>query len=230
MKTLLVLASSSLLAIAAGCSRNHPTSTAPNSQPPASQPSSSAPARASVSAAPTTPLATPTVANLFPEPWRPEPVDDHLGGAMVLKRTSLDGKYDLVILEKGNQAFPAFARHGRWEEVHDKPAQGKLLTLRVKFEDGAEKEIEWDELAYGTADEHAVLWSYPAGAAANADPANSTGGDKLLMQDLMKHRALLLEVEPGVTTQFALTGLGTEMAKIRPLHTDEVLSASQAAQ
>lgn len=147
---------------------------------------------------------------------------------MVLKRTSLDGKYDLVILEKGTQAFPEFAKHSRWESVYDKPAKGQLMTLRVKFEDGQERQVEWDELAYGTEDAHAVLWSYPAGVASAETKENGTGGDKLLMQELMKHRTMLLEVEPGVTAQFDLSGLGNEMAKIRPLHTEEVLSASQA--
>lgn len=226
MKTLVVLVSAGFLLIAAGCSKNHPASASSNPQSAAPSPLS---APATVASAPTTPLPTPRVANLFPEAWRPEPVDDHLGGAMVLKRASLDGKYDLVIFEKGSQAFPAFARHGRWDEVHDKPAKGRLLTLRVKFEDGTEKPVEWDELASGTADERAVLWSYPANADAKAG-ADSIGGDKLLMQDMMKHRTMLLEVEPGVTTQFELTGLGSEMAKIRPLHTDAVLSASETVQ
>ena len=149
---------------------------------------------------------------------------------MVLKRTSLDGKYDLVILEKGTQSFPEFAKHGRWESVYDKPAKGTLMNLRLKFEDGQERQVEWDELAYGTEDAHAVLWSYPAGATSAAAGDDAVGGDKLLLQELMKHRTMLLEVAPGVTTQFDLSGLGSEMAKIRPLHTEEVLSANQDAQ
>ncbi len=175
----------------------------------------------------------PTVAKLFPEPWRPEPVDDHLGGAMVLKRTSVDGKYDLIIFEKGLQAFPGFAKHGRWEEVYYRAAKGKLLTLRVKFEDGLEKQVEWDELAYGTEEAHAVLWSYPvnaispAGAISASGQNEPIGGDKLLIKDMTQHRAMLLEVEPGVAAQFELSGLGNELLKIRPMHTDAVLSASQ---
>ncbi|HUL32354.1 MAG TPA: hypothetical protein VL128_00610 [Candidatus Eisenbacteria bacterium] len=236
MKTIALLGPTAILVALAGCSGNHPTATSA----PAALPAASQPARAPSAEPPVqlTPVALPSFAAqpTFAESWRPEPVDDHLGGAIVLKRASLDGKYDLVILRKGAQAFVAFAGHGRWDAVHQQPAHGKLMYLRVKFEDGLEKRAEWDELAAGSADLHAVLWSYPAdpvaelGPAANSAKNEVVGGDQFLMQDMMKHRAMILEIEPGVTTQFDLTGLEKEMGMIRPFNSEPILSASQTQQ
>jgi hypothetical protein len=58
---------------------------------------------------------------------------------------------------------------------------------------------------------------------------DSVGGDKLLIQDMMKHRTMLLEVEPGITTQFDMTGLAREMEKVRTPKTQPVLEARQTA-
>jgi len=40
---------------------------------------------------------------------------------------------------------------------------------------------------------------------------------------------MLLEVEPGITTQFDMTGLKHEMEKVRTPKTQPVLEASQTA-
>ena len=146
-----------------------------------------------------------------------------MGGAMVLKRISSDGKYDLVILEKGAQYFVSFTKHGQWESVHELAAKGKLMNLRLEFEDGQVRHAEWDELGAGTEKLHGVLWSYPA-------KADSVGGDQLLMQEMMKHKAMLVEIEPGITAQFSLIGLESETSRIRLSAPAPVLTASQSVQ
>ena len=109
------------------------------------------------------------------------------------------------------------------------------MYLRVKFEDGQEKRVVWDELGFATENLYSVLWSYPAKADAPIGPVlegptgDSVGGDQLLIQDMMKHKAMLLEVEPGVTTQFDMTGLAHEMEKIRSPKARPVLEAMQSA-
>jgi hypothetical protein len=156
-----------------------------------------------------------------PRAWRSENVKDGFGNAVALNGTSLDGKFDLVILQKATYAFLSFVRHDRWKSVHDQPAKGKLMYLRIKFEDGQEKRIEWDELGFATENLYSVLWSYPVKANAPIGPVlegstgNSVGGDELLLQDMMKHKTMLLEVAPGVTTQFDITGLAREIEKVR---------------
>ena len=218
MNKILLLGFTSALLVLAGCSGNHPATASASARPVAQSPAT--PPSVSVAPEPTTPLPALEATQPLPQPWRPQVVDDHMGGAMVLKRNSSDGKYDLVILEKGAQSFVSFTRHGRWESVHDQAAKGKLMNLRLEFEDGQPKHVEWDELGAGTENLHAVLWEYPS----NSD---AVGGDQLLMQDMMKHKAMLVEIEPGVTTQFNLTGLANEMAKIRLTKLEPVLSASQ---
>jgi hypothetical protein len=46
---------------------------------------------------------------------------------------------------------------------------------------------------------------------------------------MMKHKTMLLEVEPGVTTQFDMTGLAHEMEKVRTPKKQLVLEARQTA-
>ena len=60
--------------------------------------------------------------------------------------------------------------------------------------------------------------------------AGRFGGDQLLVQDMMKHTAMLLEVEPGITTQFDMTGLAHEIEKVRTPKRRPILEASQAAE
>lgn len=203
------------------------------SQNPAVAPSSVAAANTSPVADITAALPLPSVEQAPSPGWHSVNVTDHLGEAVTLKATSRDGKFDLVILQKGSHFFVSFVRHGRWESVHNSPAKGKLMYLRAKFEDGVEKRIEWDELGFATANLYSVLWSYPAktdapiGPALEGSNADSVGGDELLVQDMMKHKTMLLEVEPGVTTQFDMTGLQSEMGKSRTPLTQPVLAANQ---
>jgi hypothetical protein len=178
-------------------------------------------------------LPIPLVERANQQAWRAENVKETIGNAVALKSVSLDGKFDLVILEKGTSSFLSFVRHAHWEAVRQQPAKGKLMYLRVKFEDGQEKRIEWDELGFATENLYSVLWSYPAEGDAPIGPAqsgpagNSVGGDQLLVQEMMKHKTMLLEVEPGVTTQFDLTGLAHELEKARNSKTQPILEARQ---
>jgi hypothetical protein len=194
-----------------------PTSSAPISEPSAALP-------------------VPSVGQANRQSWHSENVKDHLGDAVALKGTSLDGKFDLVVLQKGRYSFLSFVRHGRWESVSNQPAKGKLMYLRARFEDGQEKRIEWDELGFATENLYSVLWSYPVKTEAAigpvvGDPAgDSVGGDQLFIQDMMKHKTMLLEVEPGVTTQFDMTGLAREMEKVLAPKSQPVLEATQTAE
>src|SRR5215470_9086732 len=84
----------------------------------------------SVSAANTSPvsditaaLPVPSVAQAPRPGWHSVNVSDHLGEAVTLKATSRDGKFDLVILQKGSHFFVSFVRHGRWESVHNSAAK-----------------------------------------------------------------------------------------------------------
>lgn len=178
-------------------------------------------------------LPVPSVGSATQQSWRSENVTDHLGNAVALKGTSLDGKFDLVILQRGTYSFLSFVRHSRWKAVHDQPAKGKLMYLRAKFEDGEEKHIEWDELGFATENLCSVLWSYPANTNAPIGPVpegatgDSVGGDQLLIEDMMKHKTMLLEVEPGVTTQFDMAGLAHEMKKVRTPKAQPMLEARQ---
>jgi hypothetical protein len=110
------------------------------------------------------------------------------------------------------------------------------MYLRAKFEDGQGKRIEWDELGFATENLYRVLWSYPVRTDAPIGPVlvgptgDSVGGDQQLIQDMMKHKTMLLEVEPGVTTQFDMTGLAHEIEKVRTAKTQPVLDARQTAE
>lgn len=181
-------------------------------------------------------LPVPSVGQANKQAWHSENVKDRLGDAIALKGTSLDGKFDLVVVQKGRHSFLSFVTHGRWESVSNQPAKGKLMYLRVRFEDGQEKRIEWDELGFATQNLYSVLWSYPAKTDAAIGPVlggptgDSVGGDQLFIQDMMKHKTMLLEVEPGVTTQFDMTGLAHEMEKGRAPKSLPVLEVMQTAE
>ena len=234
MKKRFLLVSTGALLTLLGCSGNSektisktPLSVVHASAPPTSTSPVAEPAAA---------LPVPAVVSATQQTWRSEKVSDHLGGAVALKSTSLDGKFDLVILQRGTYSFLSFARHTRWEAVHNQPAKGKLMYLRAKFEDGEEKRIEWDELGFATENLCSVLWSYPAktnapiGPVPEAATGDSVGGDQLLIEDMMNHKAMLLEVEPGVTTQFDMTGLAHEMKKVRTPKAQPVLEATQTVE
>jgi hypothetical protein len=165
------------------------------------------------------------------EVWHSENVKDVLGNAVALKHTSLDGKFDLVIVVKGTHSFVSLVKHAQWKTVQG-PARGKLMKLRAKFEDGQEICIEWDELGSGTRSEYSVLWSYTAMRDSPVGPAvnkvnESIGGDELLIQEMSKHTAIVLEVQPGITTQFDIAGLAPEIEKARSAKIEPVLAATQ---
>ena len=234
MKKVLLLVSTSILFPILGCSGN--SQKAASQSAPAVVHASVAPAGTSLVVDPAAALPVPSVGKANQQAWRSENVKDPLGKTVALKRTSLDGKFDLVILQKGTHSFLSFVRHSRWESVYNQPAKGKLMYLRAKFEDGQEKRIEWDQLGFATENLCSVLWSYPARTDAPIGPVlvgptgDSVGGDQQLIQDMMKHKTMLLEVEPGVTTQFDVTGLAHEIEKVRTTKTQPVLEARQASE
>ena len=234
MKKVFLLMLTGLLFTILGCSGN-PQKAVSKSAPTVVQ-ASAAPASTSPAVESAAALPVPSVGHMNQQAWHSENVSDRLGNAVALRRTSLDGKFDLVILQEGTNSFLSFVRHERWESVRHQPAKGKLMYLRVKFEDGQEQRIEWDELGFGTENLYSVLWSYPAKADAPIGPVlegskgDSVGGDQLLIQDMMKHKTMLLEVAPGVTTQFDITGLAHEIEKVRTPKAQPVLEASQIAE
>jgi hypothetical protein len=234
MKKVFLLVSTGVLFTILGCSGNSQKGVSKSA--PTAVRTSAAPASSSPVVEPAAALPIPSVEHMNPPAWRSENVKDRLGNAAVLSRTSLDGKFDLVILQEGTNSFLSFVRHERWESVRHQPAKGKLMYLRVKFEDGQEQRIEWDELGFGTENLYSVLWSYPAKTDVSIGPAQesakgaSVGGDQLLIQDMMKHKTMLLEVAPGVTTQFDMTGLAREIEKLSTPKTQPVLEAGQIAE
>jgi hypothetical protein len=235
MKKVFLLVSTGILFTILGCSGNWQKAVSKSA--PAVVQASAAPASTSpVVEDPAGALPVPSVGRANHQAWRSESVKDRLGNAVALKRTSLDGKYDLVILQKGTYSFLSLVRHGRWESVYNQAAKGKLMYLRVKFEDGQEKRIEWDELGFATENLYSVLWSYPVKAEASIGPVpggagrDSVGGDQLLIQEMTKHKTMLLEVEPGVTTQFDMTGLAHEIEKARAAKSQSVLEARQTVE
>jgi hypothetical protein len=234
MKKVFLLVSTGVLFTILGCSGN--SQKAVSKSAPTVVRASAAPASTSPIGEPAAALPIPSVEHMNQQAWHSENVKDRLGNAVALSRTSSDGKFDLVILQKGTNSFLSFVRHAHWESVLHQPAKGKLMYLRVKFEDGQEKRIEWDELGFGTDNLYSVLWSYPAKTDAPIGPVlqgsagDSVGGDQLLVQDMMMHKAMLLEVAPGVTTQFDIAGLAHEIEKARTPKTQPVLEAGQVAE
>ena len=228
MKNVILLGSAGILFLV-GCSGNS-RKTASSTSAPVLSPATANATPAPAPAPQGVPLPVPSVASSNSQIWHLEKVKDRFSEGVELKTTSLDGKYDLVILQEGRQAFLSFARHGHWESAHNRPGKGKLMFLRARFEDGEEKHIEWDELGFGTENLFAMLWSYPApqdafGPAVPGSKDDSFGGDRLLIQELLKHKTVLLEVAPVVTAQFDLTGLVREMEKARSPKTEPILEA-----
>ena len=164
--------------------------------------------------------------------WHSENVKDRFGNAVALKQTSLDGQFDLVIVLRGTHAFLSFAKHGQWESVYPRAAKGKLMNLRLRFEDGQERCVVWDELGFGTNNVYSVVWSFPVTTQFSVGPvvgsnSDSVGGDEQLIQELMKHTAMLLEVAPGATTQFDIAGLARDTLKARASKAEPPLAARQ---
>ena len=210
MKKVLWLVSTGILFTTLGCSKDTQKTTF--STTPTVVQASSAPVTTSE---PTTAIPVPSVEKPNQQAWRSENIKDQLGDAVVLKGVSSDGKFDLVILQRGTHSFISFVKHDHWKQAHEQPSKAKLIYLRAKFEDGQEKHIEWDELGFDTDNLYSVLWSYPAKTEAQADghAGDSVGGDQLLIQDMLNHRAMILEIKPGVTAQFDLSGFAQQMQK-----------------
>jgi hypothetical protein len=120
--------------------------------------------------------------------------------------------------------------------AHTSRQNGRLMYLHVRFEDGQEKRIEWDELGFGTENLCSVLWLYPVkknapiGPVLEGSTGDSVGGDLLLIQDMMKHKTMLLEVAQGVIAQLDAAGLAGEIEKVRTPKTQPVLEAGQVAE
>lgn len=234
MKKVILLLCTGILSTILGCSGNSQKTMSKSA--PAVVQASVAPASTFPVAEPATVLPVPSVGQANRQAWRSENVKDHLGNAVALKSTSLDGKFDLIIVQRGTHSFLSFVKHARWESVYNQPSKGKLMFLRVKFENGQEERIEWDQLGFATEHLYSVLWSYPVKTDAPIGPvlegatADSVGGDQLLIQDMMKHKTMLLEVEPGSTTQFDITGLAHEMENVRTPKTQPVLEAMQTVE
>ena len=234
MKKAFLLVSTGVLLTISGCSGKSQRTVL--SSTPAVVQASATPANTTPVIAPASALSVPSVGKVNPQGWRSENVRDHLGNAVVIKATSLDGKFDLVILQRGKYSFVSFVRHERWKAVHEHPGQGKFMSLRVKFEDGQEKRVEWDEVGFATENLCSALWLYPAKTDAPIGPVqqgateDSVGGDQLLVEDMMQHKTMLLEVEPGVTAQFDMTGLALSMQKARAPKAEPVMEATQTAE
>jgi hypothetical protein len=234
MKKVFLLVSTGILFTSLGCSGESQRSVLKST--PAVVQASAAPVKTSPVTEPAAALPVPSVGNANQQAWRAENVRDQLGNFVALKETSTDGKFDLVILQRGKYSFLSFARHERWESAHNQLGKGKLMYLRIKFEDGPEKRIEWDELGFATENLCSVLWSYPAksdapmGLAQEGSTGDSVGGDQLLIREMIQHKAMLLEVEPGVTAQFDMTGLAQEMEKARAAKRRAVIEAKQTAE
>jgi hypothetical protein len=233
MSKLSILLSAGILLTILGCSSDSQKTTWKNT--PSAVQTSAAPVTVSPSVEPgAAQLPVPSVGNVNQPSWHSENVKEPIGNVVTLKVTSTDGKFDLVILQEGTHSFLSFVRHAHSKDVHNQPAKGKLMYLRAKFDDGQEKQIEWDELGFATENLYSVLWSYPVkadapiGPAPNGSGSDSVGGDQLLIQEMMKHKAMLLEVEPGVTAQFDITGLAQAMEKVHIRQTQPVLEARQS--
>ena len=234
MKKVFLLVSTGIVFTTSGCSGNS-QKTVLRSTPAVVQ-ASAPPTNTSPVVEPAAALPVPSVGRVNQQAWRSENVKDHLGNAVALKGTSLDGKFDLIIVQRGTHSFLSFVKHARWDSVHNQPAKGKLMFLRVKFEDGQEKRIEWDQLGFATENLYSVLWSYPvkantpAGPVAEGAQGESVGGDQLLVEDMIKHKTMFLEVEPGVTAQFDMTGLADKMGKVRAVKAQPALEARQTGE
>jgi hypothetical protein len=231
MKKLFLFVPVGVLFTVLGCSGNSQNTVSKASTLPVVQ-ASPAPANPSPAAEPVAALPAVSLASNH-QRWHSEILKDTFGKAVALKQTSSDGKFDLVIVLEGTHSFLSFAKHAQWESVHHRAAQGKLMNLRLKFEDGEERSIVWDELGFGTTKVYSVVWSYPTKPDSPVGPvlgskSDSVGGDELLVQDMMKHTAMVLEVAPGVTTQFDITGLAREIQKANASGTESVLAATQA--
>ena len=93
------MASAGILFTIVGCSENFQE--AASKSAPAVAQASVAPASLSPVVDPAAALPVPSVGKANQQAWRSENVKDPLGKTVALEGTSRDGKFDLVILQKG---------------------------------------------------------------------------------------------------------------------------------
>ena len=148
------------------------------------------------------------------------PNGSFLGTLRVKQVASLDGRFDLTIDTEcltpcgaaSHIIYVKFSSHGHYDALMtDTHLTDKLMHLRIAFDDGSGKDIEWIESTNTTNDILANLLLYPAKAGVPIGPimrdSYSSGDGYDFLQDMLAHKAVLVEVKPGVTTQFDLTGL-----------------------
>src|SRR5262245_60278202 len=102
MKNAFLLMSMGILFTVLGCAGNSEKGAAKTA--PTVVQASVAPAGSSLTEAPAAALPVPSVAQVNQQAWHSENVQDRLGNAIAVKGTSLDGKFDLVILQKGRHS------------------------------------------------------------------------------------------------------------------------------
>src|SRR5437879_9129109 len=133
MTRVLLLVSTGILFTILGCSGN--SEKAVSKSAPAVVKASVAPASTSPAVEPAPALSVPSVGQTKQQAWRSENVKDGVGNAVTLNRTSLDRKFDLIVLQKGSYSFLSFVRHGHWESVHILLSRGMLSYLRVRLQE-----------------------------------------------------------------------------------------------
>src|SRR5215471_17697134 len=140
MKKVFLWVSAGIVFTISGCSGNSQT-TVLRSTPAVVQ--ASAPTTREIPAAnntspvvePVAALPVPSVGRVNQQAWRSENVRDHFGNAIVLKETSSDGKFDLVIMRRGTHSLLSFVRHEHGQSVCNEPGKGKLMYPRMLWTD-----------------------------------------------------------------------------------------------
>jgi hypothetical protein len=166
-----------------------------------------------------------------------------------LQETSLDGKFDLILdlslipcsgencgCRYGTEVF--LATHGRYAALTQEPsAHDTLLHLRVEFDDGLVRPIEWDESSDTGHGLLADVSLYPAPTDVPIGPSPKTnwtvlGDGNSLLEDLLAHKEVLVEVRPGVAAQFDLAGFSQAVAaaKVDELSVARAVDRKAAAQ
>jgi len=100
MKKVFLSVSTGILFVILGCSGN--SQNAVSKRAPAVVQASAEPAGTSLAVEPAATLPVPSLGSTKQQAWRSENVKHRLGNAVALKRTSLDGKFDLIVLQTGS--------------------------------------------------------------------------------------------------------------------------------
>jgi len=155
-----------------------------------------------------------------------------------LRKASLDGRFNLSVYlmaddfrDSSNEPLIELTSREYSDSGTDK-AVYKLMGVRIRFDDGLEKHAEWQEYQYPTRGIDATLSSYTAMTSAPIGPierdSSSTGGGKVLLKDMLARKAMLVEIEPGVSTQFDLSGLSRDFENLRTTKIQPLLEAEAA--